>query len=232
MDFKEVKKVIQELGQKVVSRSRYELTKTGVKKGNLYNSLKYDITNIPEGLRLTWYMADYGMFLDAGVYGSYPQAADTYEYKWDRNSKKWVESLNDFKYGAYVKDMSKPKYKGKQKGKQTNSVFTTGAGAVASRFSYKGLRPPVSALRKYIKENNIRFRNPKGKSDGGQYRGGGVDTIAYWMQNRIWAQGITPTLFFTKAFRPAWAKFPKEIQETFEIKLQSIFEKSDIIKKA
>ena len=60
-------------------------------------------------------MEEYGMFLDAGVYGSDPSLANTI------------------------------KSKGKQKGRDTRSVFT-GADGIAEKFSYKSKRPPMQRL--------------------------------------------------------------------------------------
>ncbi len=229
MKLKEVRKVLEKLGQSVVTRSRYNLTRSGVKKGNLWNSIKVlPIASTETGLRLTWEFADYAMFIDAGVFGSAPSRADTFERKYDPDAEYYDKRQQKWRKGKVVKDFSKPKYKGVQKGKWNDSVFTTGAGKIADKFQYKGLRPPMSALREYVKENKIRFRNPKGTSEGGQYRQGDYDTIAFWLQNRIWAQGITPTLFFTKAFRSAWKKMPEEVFKAFDFEITTMINEKNL----
>ena len=214
MKLKQVQKVLKKMGEAVVVRSRYNLTRKGVKKGNLYNSISSKVKPTATGVSLTWAMETYGMFLDAGVWGADPSKADSYERTYSQDSKK------------YEKDFGKPKYTGKQKGRITNSVFTSGAGKIKAKFQYKGLKPPMSALKEYIKENNLRFRTPAGSSEGGQFRKGGQETMAFWMQNRIWAQGITPTLFFTDAFRPAYKRLPKELSDAFVLEIKALMDET------
>ncbi len=217
MNLKEVRKVLTKMGVDVVRRSRYNLTTSEIKKGPLYDTLKaLPVITTETGLRLTWIMETYGMFIDAGVWGSNPSAADSYERKYDPQQKK------------VVTDYGNKKYEGRQKGRMTNSVFTSGEGKIKDKFQYKGLKPPMESLKAYIKKNNLRFRNPKGTSAGGQYRSGGQEAMAYWMQNRIWAQGITPTLFFTNAFRNAFSRLDKEFAQAFDLEFKAMFKDTPI----
>jgi len=218
MDLKGLRKVLSKMGQEVVKDARQNLQRSGIKKGKLSNSLDSKVSMIPNGLRLGFYMQAYGMFMDAGVFGSNPSEADSYVREYDKQEKKVIKT-------------SKRKYVGRQKGRMTNSVFTSGEGKLKAQFQYKALKPPMNALKEYIKENNLRFRDPKGTSTGGQYRRGGQEAMAFWMQNRIWAQGLTPTLFFTNAFRPAYANLSKELADAFTIEINAIFKDTPIKKK-
>jgi len=110
---------------------------------------------------------------------------------------------------------------GKQKGKKTNSVLLGNR----EKFAYKTLRPPMQSLRAYVKKNNIRFRTPKGESGGGQFRAGGYTTIAFWMAKRIYAQGLAPTLFFTKPFIKHFEGLPDEVAEQFSQQLEQQLKK-------
>tara|TARA_Y100000401_G_C8326015_1_gene228369 strand:+ start:17692 stop:18264 length:573 start_codon:yes stop_codon:yes gene_type:complete len=118
--------------------------------------------------------------------------------------------------GVYGADPSLVKG-GKQKGKKTDSVFLSDA---KTRFSYKLKRPPMQDLRVYVARNKMRFRNPKGQSDGGQFRKGTYTTIAYWLANRIYAQGIAPSLFFTKPF----LKYFDGLADKLELKIIQQFD--------
>lgn len=110
---------------------------------------------------------------------------------------------------------------GKQKGKKTNSVLLGNR----DKFQYKSLRPPMQSLRNYVQANKIRFRTPKGESGGGQFRAGSYTTIAYWMAKRIYAQGLAPTLFFTKPFIKHFQDLPDEIAEQFAEQLEKQLKK-------
>ena len=54
--------------------------------------------------------------------------------------------------------------------------------------------PPMQPLMQWAKKKNIRFRDEKGRFAKGNYR-----TIGFWLQKRIFAQGLKPTLFFLKS---------------------------------
>ena len=99
-----------------------------------------------------------------------------------------------------------------------------------SPFSYRSKMPPMEPLRNWAKSKNIRFRqgrlvDGKWKSTG-RYAKGGYDTIAYWLQKRIYAQGLKPSYFYTKPFDRAWNNLPDEIFDSFQIEINTAIDKS------
>ena len=193
MEYKEVKEALEKFGEAVVNSAKVNLKKNKIDDGNLFNSLKYDLTPEQNAFLLDFIMEDYGMFQDAGVWGAKPSLATSYKYK--RQGGKRVKA------GI--------KYKGRQKGRATNSIFT-GANGIKNKFSYKSKMPPMQPLMQWAKRKNIRFRDDKGRFAKGNYR-----TIGFWLQKRIFAQGLKPTLFFSKAFRKEFKKLPSELLEAF-----------------
>jgi hypothetical protein len=184
MEYKEVKEALEKFGQAVIDSAKINLQKKDMAGGSLYNSLKSDLTVEQNAFLLDFLMQDYGMFQDAGVWGAKPSLATT------------------------------KRYKGKQKGRSTNSIFT-GANGIKNKFSYKTKMPPMQPLMEWAKRKNIRFRNEKGQFQKGNYR-----TIGFWLQKRIFAQGLKPTLFFSKAFRKEFKKLPSELLEAFKIDVE------------
>lgn len=192
---KELKTELQKFGHKVVYDSVRQLENgQHISSGSLAQNISYEIRENRDGFDLEFWMDEYGMFLDAGVYGSVP---------------------------SEVKN-------GKQKGKRTNSVFT-GKEGIAERFSYKSKRPPMESLRAWAKKKNIRFRDKKGR-----YKKGNYNSIAYWLQNRVFHQGIAPTLFFTKPFLAAFKNLDEEILKAFDLYINTVLKEDqdqDITKK-
>ena len=88
-----------------------------------------------------------------------------------------------------------------------------------SPYSYKSKRPPMQPLADWAKKRNIRLRDKKGKFKKGNYR-----TIGFILQRSIYAQGIKPSMFFTKPFTAAFEKYPELLSKSF---LQDII---DILK--
>ena len=149
---RELSDEFRKFGSYVVQQSRSNLTKNkdNVSK-QLYNSIKYELTEKDNTYSLAFIMQEYGMFLDKGVRGADP---------------------------SLVKN-------GKQKG-------------ASSPFSYKSKMPPMNDIRSWAKARNIRLRDKEGK-----YKKGNYTTIGFILQKRIFAQGIKPTMFFTKPFEKA-----------------------------
>ena len=193
MEYKEVKETLEKFGEAVIDSAKVNLKKNDMGGGNLFNSLKSKLTPEQNAFLLDFLMEDYGMFQDAGVWGTKPSLATSYKYK--RQGGKRVKA------GV--------KYKGRQKGRATNSIFT-GATGIKNKFSYKSKMPPMQPLMQWAKRKNIRFRDDKGRFAKGNYR-----TIGFWLQKRIFAQGLKPTLFFSKAFRKEFKKLPSELLESF-----------------
>ena len=75
--------------------------------------------------------------------------------------------------------------------------------------------PPLQPLIQWAKYKKIRFRDSKGQFKKGNYK-----TIGFWLQKRIFAQGLKPTQFFSKAFRVAFKKLPSELLEAFKIDVE------------
>lgn len=170
MKYEEMIQAYSAFGKYVVQQGRTNLSKKTKKPnnytGSLYKSLKYTPPKDSNGrVTLTFLMDVYGMFQDAGVYGSDP---------------------------SLVK-------KGKQKGKATNTIF--------GRYSYKSKMPPLKPMMNWAKFNKIRFRDKK----TGRYKKGDYKAIGFWLQKRIFAQGITPSLWFTRPFRAAFKRLPEEL---------------------
>lgn len=82
--------------------------------------------------------------------------------------------------------------------------------APLSPFSYKSKMPPMQVLKTWAKEKKIRFRNKDGTYSAGNY-----DRIAFWLQKRVFAQGISPTYFFTKPEKAGLQKYNKDIIDAF-----------------
>ena len=95
---------LEAFGKKVVKEARYNLTK---KKKNaskeLYNSVKYNISNKNGSVVLSFEMADYGQFVDKGVKGAGGVRKSTSQFN-TRNNKGKLWKLKkvtnkDFKFG-------------------------------------------------------------------------------------------------------------------------------------
>ena len=81
------------------------------------------------------------------------------------------------------------------KGADPNLVKNGKQKAAGSPYSYRSKMPPMLDIRAWAKQKNIRLRDKKGRFEKGNY-----NTIAFILQRRIFAQGIAPTMFFTKPF--------------------------------
>lgn len=92
-----------------------------------------------------------------------------------------------------------------------------------SPYKFSSKMPPMSPLKSWAKKRNLRFR-----SEGGKYKKGDYDTIGFWLQKRIFAQGIKPSLFFTKPFNAAFKNLPNELVEKYGLESEKLF--NDIIK--
>lgn len=198
MEYQEVKDVLDAFGDAVIDQAKINLKKTDKAGGSLYKSLKKDLTVDQGAFLLDFLFEGYGVFQDAGVWGAKPSLATSYNYKYENGKRK--------KAGI--------KYKGKQKGRSTNSLFT-GPNGIKNKFSYSSKKPPLDPLIKWAKYKKIRFRDSKGQFKKGNYK-----TIGFWLQKRIFAQGLKPTQFFSKAFRKEFKKLPSELLEAFKIDVE------------
>ena len=79
-----------------------------------------------------------------------------------------------------------------------------------SPYSFKSKRPPMQPLADWAKKRNIRLRDKEGKFKKGNYR-----TIGFILQRSIFAQGIKPSMFFTKPFLVAFDRYPQLLTKAF-----------------
>jgi len=75
--------------------------------------------------------------------------------------------------------------------------------------------PPLNPLINWAKMKKIRFRDKEGKFKRGNYK-----SIGFWLQKRIFAQGLKPSLFFTKPFEKAFKNLPTEVINAFAIDIE------------
>ena len=87
--------------------------------------------------------------------------------------------------------------------------------APRSPYKYKSKRPPLKPLMQWAKMKKIRFRDKDGK-----FRKGGYKTIGFWLQERIFAQGLKPSLFFTKPFNKAFSQMPDDLVKAFALDIE------------
>jgi hypothetical protein len=71
-----------------------------------------------------------------------------------------------------------------------------------SRFMFTNKRPPSQPIAEWAKKRKIRLRDESGKFKKGNYK-----TLGFIIANRIYAQGIKPTLFFTKPYEAGFKKY-------------------------
>jgi len=71
-----------------------------------------------------------------------------------------------------------------------------------SRFRFTNKRPPAGVIADWAKKRGIRLRDEDGKFQKGNYK-----TLGFIIANRIYAQGIKPTLFFTKPYEAGFKKY-------------------------
>jgi hypothetical protein len=171
----EVQRELSKFGRAVIKQSRSNLTRLNRNDTkDLYSSLDFDLKVHKNSFSFSFYMMEYGAFVDEGVRGANPSA---------------------------VKN-------GKQKGGN-------------SPYRFKNKRPPMQPLADWAKRKNIRLRTKDGKFAKGNYK-----SIGFILQKRIWAQGMKPTLFFTKPFEQAFSKLPDEILEKFGLDIDEFIEQT------
>jgi hypothetical protein len=88
------------------------------------------------------------------------------------------------------------------KGAFPNMVKNGKQKAPNSRFKFTNKRPPAGLIAEWAKKRNIRLRDAEGKFKRGNYK-----TLGFIIANRIYAQGIKPTLFFTKPYEAGFKKY-------------------------
>ena len=85
-----------------------------------------------------------------------------------------------------------------------------------SRFAYRNERPPIKPVQEWLKNRGIRFRDEKGR-----FKKGGTKTLAFLISRRIYAEGIKPSRFFSRAFETQFRRLPKEITKAYALDLEN-----------
>ena len=109
------------------------------------------------------------------------------------------------------------------RGANPNLVKNGKQKAGASPYTFRNRMPPVEPLISWAKARNIRFRNSQGQYAKGNYR-----TIGFWLQKRIYAQGIKGNEFLTKPFVRAYKNLPESIVEAFGLDLKQFLDFSKL----
>jgi hypothetical protein len=86
-----------------------------------------------------------------------------------------------------------------------------------SQFSYKDKRPPIKPLKDWIKARGLKYRDKDGR-----FKKGGINTLAFLISRSIYAQGIKPSGFFTKAFESQFKNLPQEVIKRFALDMQDL----------
>ncbi len=91
-----------------------------------------------------------------------------------------------------------------------------------SPYSFRNKRPPMQPIADWAKKRNIRLRDKEGKFKKGNYR-----TIGFILQKSIFAQGIKPSMFFTKPFLAAFDRYPELLSKAFAQDIIDIFKNNN-----
>ena len=86
-------------------------------------------------------------------------------------------------------------------------------------YTFRNKMPPLKSILPWVKLKKVRLRDKKGKFKKGNYR-----SIAFMVQRSVFAQGIRPTMFFTKPFAKAFKNLPEELVESFGLDLKDFFD--------
>lgn len=92
--------------------------------------------------------------------------------------------------------------------------------APMGKYTFRNKMPPLKPIMDWVKARKIRLRDEKGKFKKGNYK-----TLAFIIQKRIFAQGIKPSLFFTKPFLSAYKDLPAELVEAYGLDIKDFFNK-------
>lgn len=134
--------------------------------------------------------------------------AESLSYEKDVEKDAFIVSFLMEDYGKFVD-------KG-VKGANPSLVKNGRQKAPSSPFSYKQKMPPMEPLSLWAKNKNIRFRDEKGRFARGNYR-----TIGFWLQKRIFAQGLEATMFFDQAFSSALRKYADELLDAYALDVEN-----------
>jgi hypothetical protein len=91
-----------------------------------------------------------------------------------------------------------------------------------SKFAFKGKRPPIKPIQDWVKKRNIRFRDDKGR-----FKKGSTKSLAFLISRSIYAQGIKPSRFFSRAFEVNFKNLPQEVVEAYALDLRQFMKFTD-----
>ena len=89
-----------------------------------------------------------------------------------------------------------------------------------SKFKYTSKKPPLEILVAWAKKNNVRFRVKKGEKGAGQFKKGSYQSMGFWLQKSIYAQGLKTTDFFTKPYKKGINDFGNELFKAFQLDIE------------
>ena len=112
MKLEGINKAYSDFGKYVVQQGRTNLSKKKSPNnytGNLYNSLKYQVSDESARIVLTFFMDNYGMFQDAGVFGAKPSLINSKNKKGKQKGKKvdsvFLKPMGDYSRFSYKSKM-------------------------------------------------------------------------------------------------------------------------------
>ena len=152
MQFLELTQVLQKFGKYVVQQSRTRLTKAGKGKGNLYNSLGYDVNESKLNTKLAFKAIGYAEFVDKGVKGANPskvspnakitgqQAPNSpYRFGSGRVPGTWNKFVTSIASWAKARNIRLRD----EKGRFTKGNYKTIANIIAGNIYNRGLKPTM-----------------------------------------------------------------------------------------
>jgi hypothetical protein len=92
--------------------------------------------------------------------------------------------------------------------------------APLSKFKFTNRYPNIRAIIQWAKERGIFYRDKNGK-----FAKGGYKTLGFLIARSIYAQGIKPTLFFTKPFEAGFKKYiENDLAEAYAFDIDTIID--------
>lgn len=85
-------------------------------------------------------------------------------------------------------------------------------------YSYKSKRPPAEPFEKWIKQKGIKGRDKK----TGRFIS--HKSLSFIIANKIFMQGIQPSLFFTRPFNKYFKTLPDEMIEKYGLDMMNLFD--------
>jgi len=87
--------------------------------------------------------------------------------------------------------------------------------APRSKFAFKSKQPPIKPIQDWVKKRGLRFRDDKGR-----FAKGSTKSLAFLISRSIYAQGIKPSRFFSRAFETQFKNLPSEVVKAYALDLR------------